>query len=177
MTPLLTWLLVVVGAIAAILQLRGVSAGLADARKEVSRYRLYAARDDLVRLVVRGEMNEADDAWAAAYATITNLLNIHERLDIYSVVKRYSRFRNAVAANPALKREVELRDREMKRASRDVPGFKAALDALDHGFFVAMSRQTDLIHGIAVLFFVNVYSRRAASPGALSTWAQRMCNA
>lgn len=169
-----TWLIAVAGLVVVVVQVQAATAGLAEARKEVSRYKLYEARDELIRIVVSGAMEESDKSWAYAYAAVNDLLNIHERLDLYAVLKRYARFLRAVKANPQLQREIELKDRSMKRASRDVPQFRAALAEMEVGFYYAMRRQTSLWQSLAFLLALAIYGALPVSttPGALSTWAQ-----
>lgn len=175
MTPTTALALLLVGIAATVLQLRVVSAGLADARREVSRYKLFEARDELVRIIASGEMDEDDKDWLAAYGSVSNLLDVHERLDLFSAVKRLASFRTAVERSPALRREVELADRSLRRAGRDVPAFRAALAQIDAGFVHAMVRQTGIVQILMIRCLAGIGSafNASPSPGTLSVWASQ----
>jgi hypothetical protein len=174
------WLLTGLAVLVTWVQIRLVSVGLAEAKKEISRYELYAARDRLVYLVAAGRIDENDEAWQVAYDAANNLLSIHERLDLRSVLNRMARFRKAAERDHAVRRRKELAERALRRASRDVEGFEDAMVALDHGFWSAMTRQT---HWFDLLWFHLQYRARQAmkstseTPGELPAFANDMCAA
>src|SRR5690606_32115839 len=124
MSSTIVGLLLFIAITATWLQIRSLSTGLDEARKEVSRYPLYAARDRLVWLVASGRMNESDEGWQVAYRAANNLLSIHEHLDLFSTLRRMTRFRVAIERDLRLKREVMLADRALKRACREFPEFE-----------------------------------------------------
>lgn len=54
--------------------------------RETSRFPLFAARDQLVLLIVRGEMKEDGLAWKALYMSVNHLLNLERRLDLIDLL-------------------------------------------------------------------------------------------
>jgi len=159
-------------------QANRVLAGLADARREVSRYPLYAARDALVRLVALGLMDEREDAWKGAYRAVNNMLSIHERLDLRSVVDRVERTRDLAKSDLRVQRDIELFNRELRRACNRVPEFRQAMEAVDAGFWYAMRRQTPA-RDVMMIYAKRKASelRRSCEFGELVSATDAMCAA
>lgn len=70
------WGTAFVGLGAAILSWQRDLKVMREHRRRSSRFPLLALRDDLLELVVSGEVSEQSEAWRAAYARINDLLRL-----------------------------------------------------------------------------------------------------
>lgn len=59
-------------------------------RHEVSRFEMYAVRDQLVSLVARGIVAEDDPAWQQGYRNVNRLLGLHQSVTVGSFVQSLS---------------------------------------------------------------------------------------
>jgi hypothetical protein len=103
-------------------------------RKEISRYPMFAARDRLVRLVIDGEMSEGDPAWRATYASVTELLKMHQRLRLINVVSNFARHIVEVLTNPAVRERTERLNLQLKRAKKASPAFAETSIQIESAF-------------------------------------------
>ena len=129
-------------------------------RKEISRYGMFAARDRLVRLVLDGEMSQADPAWRATYASVTELLKMHQRLHVVDVFSRFARYTVAVLTNPALRAHMNRLDGQMKRAVKSSPGFAAVQRDIQAAFHRMVEMRTSFIHVMALRAYVACVNLR-----------------
>lgn len=131
-------------------------------RKEISRYSMFAARDRLVRIVIDGEMSEENPAWRATYASVTELLKMHQRLHLVDVVSRFAKYIFAVLADPALRERVNRLDDQMKKASKTSPRFAAVTKDIEDAFRRMVGMRTSGAHMFAVrayVFWLNLKLR------------------
>jgi hypothetical protein len=130
----------------------GVSAVLFDAvvyrlhrralRRHFSRFPMFAIRDELVRLVVCGDLSEDSAAWQRIYRSVNSLLDMHQRLDVVDVVWNLAMYRLALRQDPALREESERIDRERDAEAARVPAFNAVLDKIDKAFFTLVHERS-----------------------------------
>jgi hypothetical protein len=166
-----TFITAALAALVVYFQWRSLSVGVAAARKETSRYPLYAARDELVRIVAIGALSEDNPAWRHAYLAVNRLLAIHQKLDAFSIVRRAARFRELVKADPRLRHRIELDRRRIAKATRDCPEFAEALRMMNAAFSHAVAAQTSGVQHAALAVWAKVLHVRESSAAQLNEWS------
>lgn len=103
-------------------------------RRHYSRFPMFAIRDELVRLVVCGDISEDSSAWQRIYRSINSLLDMHQRIDVVDVVWNLANYNLALQRDPALRAESQRIDRERDVEAARVPAFNNVLDKIDNAF-------------------------------------------
>ncbi|HET7505955.1 MAG TPA: hypothetical protein VFK02_33275 [Kofleriaceae bacterium] len=140
-------------------------------RRHYSRFPMFAIRDELVRLVVSGELSEESTAWQSIYRSVNSLLVMHQRLDVVDVMWNLAMYHLALRQDPALREESERIDRERDAEAERVPAFNAVLDKIDSAFFALVLERSWPLPGfrlklapwrLKLLFFARLFFRRGA---------------
>lgn len=157
-----------------------VARELWEARRETSRFPLFAARTDLVLLVASGTMQEEDPAWANLYRQVNFLLRMDQKLDLWHFFTQY--------VNSLVEREknAELRERieEIKRletdAARRIPEFARIRDDANRGLMHMVNLRTRARHRAAasavIVFVYFVYVAVSAGVRTAQTIAGAIRN-
>lgn len=147
-----------------------VSRELGQARRETSRFPLFAVRRRLVQLVAEGKIKEDDPAWQSLYARVNFLLRMDQRLDALDLVARYSRSQLEVDNNPRVRTRFEHIRRLEREATARVPEFAEVVRETEGALLYLVHRRTTRLH-LSALLFVVVVGRIvvAALAGGLSS--------
>jgi len=105
------------------------------AKRETSRFPLFAARDRLIGLVIDERMSEDDTVWKSTYATANMLLDLDQRLHLKDIVKMFVDYRIELDKNPNLKRKVADLKKKTSAARNRVPEF----DRIENEMFFAIN--------------------------------------
>lgn len=139
---------------------RSLSLELRLARRETSRFPLFAARCHLVRLVAEGRMVEDDPAWQSLYGSVTSLLGLHQSLNRLDLISRYMKFLAALHDDPKLKEGFEKSKKREEEAAARVPEFAAVRSEAYEAFRHLVRRRTTRLHHTAV-FLIFILAKLA----------------
>lgn len=134
---------------------------LAEMRKETSRFRLFAARDRLVRLVIDGRVSADEEAWRRLYSSVNNLLGLDKQLHLVDVTLRYMKFSLERARNPMLAAESDRCKRAEDKLARKVPAFEKVRSEVDTALLHLVWCRTTKVH-VATILTMIVLLRAAA---------------
>lgn len=143
-----------IGAIGWVVYHLSVSRELRTARRETSRFPLFAARDELVLLVAEGRISENDPGWRNLYDGVNFFLNIKNKLHVLDCVSRYVNHLVAVRNNPQLKSRVQKALSQEEYAARRVPEFARVRDEVRVALRHLISRRTHRGHILGVYVWV-----------------------
>ncbi len=141
-------LVALAGAIVAYLS---ITREMAVARKEISRFKLFAVRDHLVMLVACGQMEETDEAWRSSYVAVNSLLDMDAKLDAYDVFRHFIGFALRMAREPMLQRKYDLLIRKHRDAEKRIPEYAAVREEMGAAFRHLVRARTTKIHRAFVL--------------------------
>ncbi len=129
---------------------------LGRAKRETSRFPLFAARDRLVMLVADGTMDEEDPSWARLYKSVNFLLQLEQQLHALDVAMKYINYQIALAKNPELQERLRQFERESQETQRKIPEFRAAQDALNRALAHMIGARTTAWHKVVLYSLVVV---------------------
>lgn len=129
---------------------------LAHARHETSRFPMFAARDKLVFLIASGKMTEEDHGWRSLYDSVSFVLNIHQQLNQFDIMKRYVEYLVAVERNPRLRSHIEKAHAQEDYSARRVPEFARARQEVRTAFQYLIERRTTRWHK---MLLVGLFAR------------------
>jgi len=142
---------------------------LRRSRRETSRFPLFAARDDLVRLIVSGRMREADPAWSNLYRASNALLSMHQELHALDCFWRFLKLSVAIEMDPAKRAWRDQMRHVEDQAAERCPEFAAARDAMVVAFNHLVRRRTRLWHRALLFMLVGfIYSVVALATAGLT---------
>lgn len=121
------------------------------ARKEISRFPLFAARDHLISLALTGEMKEDDYAWRATYVAVNKLLGMKRKLHALDCTWSFLRFQVALHREPDLQKRVEGHRAAVEAACSEVPEFAEVRSEVEQGVTYMMARRTTVWHLLGLL--------------------------
>lgn len=122
-----------------------------EARRETSRFPMFAARDELLDVVLRGSMAETDVAWRNLYRGVNSALGLHRKLDALSRVRLILRRNAEIRKNPQLHAALAEMGRIEDEAARAHPDFAQARDHVVVAFDHLVRRRTTVWHQTALL--------------------------
>lgn len=115
-------------------------------RREITRFPMFAARDNLVRLVAQGVMSEDDHPWKWSYRSVAMLLRTHQKWHLLGVVLRYARYVAKAHSDPAeQKRHIEI-EAQLNAACKAHPEFKVAQEQIGEAFLAMVTARTNFCH-------------------------------
>ncbi len=154
---------------------RSLGRELLEARRETSRFELFAARDEFICLVADGHMKADDAAWRSSYEATNEFLKLEKTLDALDYLRRYWSFLVAMENDPRLKKKVERLQHQQEQAMERVPAFAAAQAKMEHGFWKMVARRSG-VGQLILLITVGVgfmAARAVAAPfqmGVKKAW-------
>lgn len=134
----------------------GIYAELRQARRETSRFPMFAARDLVVNLVLDGDVNEQDLAWQRLYRNVNFFLSMHQNLHVLDCTWRYLRRVAQIAADPKLKKYYADGRLRQDRKAAQLPAFKAAVLATNSAFTHIVERRSNMWHVTCVWMLLVV---------------------
>lgn len=124
-----------------------------QSRKHTSRFKMFAARDQLVLLVADGTLEESNPAWKLEYVLINDVLGIHQKLNRFDLLWSVAKFRVAKENNEELNRRCEELDQCLVQESKRTPALAKVMQEADEGFRHLVHTRTQWWHRIALLLF------------------------
>lgn len=124
---------------------------LRQARKETSRFPMFAVRDELVDLVLDGRMDETDPAWRNLYRGVSHILGMHHELDSLDCLKKYLKRSMEIERDATLKARFTAKRQIEDEAARNNPDFAAARDRAVESFAHIVRRRTTTWHKAVIL--------------------------
>jgi hypothetical protein len=131
-----------------------VAKELRQSRRETSRFKMFAVRDQLVDLVLDGKMDEDNEAWRSTYHGVNVILGLHEELHGLDCLMKYLRRTVAIERSPVLKRRLDEMRRQEDEAGRAIPEFKKATADAVVAFAHLVRQRTTLWHRTAMMMIV-----------------------
>ena len=116
------------------------------ARRETSRFPMFAARDRLIRLVASGAVSARDPGWAYTYRGVNGMLGLHQELHLLDLIARYASYIAAIRSDPELRRRAQRIGRLSDATSRKVPEFVVVLREIDQALTHLVARRTTRLH-------------------------------
>lgn len=118
--------------------------------KEISRFRLFEARDTLVMLVVEGKMKENDGAWQMLYRSVNAWLNLNREMNAWHMAVEALRSARMLEKDEQLSSFVKKAMRREKEAAERVPEFAKALEEIDAAMSELVLKRTTLFHLVSL---------------------------
>jgi len=128
------------------------------AKKETSRFPLFAARDHLVELVMDQKMSEDDRVWQGLYGAVNTLLGMNQSLHVLDIIWQYRRYQNELSRNPQLRDRVKKLMVEINAAKRRVPQFSRVDEEVISALKYLIDRRTTMLHQFILLLLYLVIS-------------------
>lgn len=125
---------------------------LTHSRRDISRFPLFAARDELVLLIADGTLKEADAGWQVMYRIVNQMLKMDQEMDALSLTILV--LRNNLRADKDLKTQKKKREliRKVNQTCHRHPEFKAVVGKIDHAVVKLVLHRSSAWH-IAVSVF------------------------
>jgi len=121
MTPeTIGWIAAVLSALCFLIGQRMIASDLHWVKRHHARFRMFAVRDRLVRMVADGNVDEDDIAWSSIYATVNSLLELQRNHSVWAQLRDWVQHRERMRRHP--KRREHLRrtmDAIRDRAAND----------------------------------------------------------
>lgn len=152
-----------------ILYLASVSRELHEARRDTSRFPLFAVRGKLVRLVAEGELAEDDPAWRNLYAQVNFLLRMDQRLDLPDLVSRYLRSQVEAEQDQVIKARISDQIALEEQTAARVPGFAEAVEETHRALLFLVHRRTTRLRMAVLLAVVGLGMFIATFKGGVSS--------
>jgi hypothetical protein len=96
---------------------------LRTARRETSRFPMFAARDRLVALVATGQIAEHNPSWQRAYKAVNVLVSLDQRLHLWDFISKYVRYLERMETDREFRHAREAETLEDKQLAKDVPEY------------------------------------------------------
>jgi hypothetical protein len=139
-------------------------------RKEISRFKMFAARDELVCLVASGRMAQEEHAWAWTYSSVTGLLRMHQQLHLLGVVRRYARYLAKIHRDPQERRRSQERKEQLEKTAAANPDFAKVQDLIQAAFVTMVVVRTTLANRVILKCFMFVVSLLSAMGEGLDVY-------
>ncbi|WP_437502318.1 hypothetical protein [Sorangium sp. So ce1099] len=123
-----------------------VTKELKQARREVSRFPLFAARSKLVQLVAEDKIREDDPAWRNLYGRVNFLLRIDNRFDALDLAFKYVKSQREIDKNPEAKLRYEQMLELEKQAAARIPEFRSAVRDVNRAVWYMVRSRTTRFH-------------------------------
>ena len=133
-----------------------VARELRMARRETSRFPMFAARDDLVMLVASGIMDETDPSWQRAYRSVTVLLNLNQRLTLWDLISKMAQHAERMTIDPEFRRQCEVLRDEDRRTEARIPEFYAVTHDIGRALRHIVLTRTSTWHRAALWFLMQL---------------------
>lgn len=139
-------------------------------RKEISRFKMFHARDELVGLVASGSMSEEDHAWIWTYGSVTTLLRMHQKLHLLGVVVRYAAYLAKARRDPKERQRAAERHAQLERAASLNPDFARVQNLTQEAFVMMVVARTTLMNRVLLKMFMFACSIVVAFGEGLSVY-------
>lgn len=139
-----------------------------------SRFPMFAARDELIRLVLDGKLPQDDDVWLAAYRVTNDFLSLERKLDLFDFLKDSVKSRIELEADDERRKDFESFKAEMKRIEGAIPEFGNAMRLVGSALMAMVVSRTSKVGLLMMLGLIIVLSV-ATKPFRLGAQAVRWC--
>lgn len=118
--------------------------------KVSSRFPMFEARDELIRLVLDGKVAEDNELWVSSYRAANSFLSLQRRLDLWDFLKDFVRH-SMELQDESRRREFEDFKKDMQSLGRSVPEYEAAIERMDRALWRMVMVRTSRAGLLAIL--------------------------